>query len=343
MGQGDNFSDATEQLLANEPSFTNLTLANRHGVPREVFDALAQNRHVKTAHFELTHWTDSDCEEFRRSGAPGSLTSLFLTRNCITSAGLRALSEVLLRGRLTSLNLGNNPLGNDLASFGRAVASSCISSLNLNETQSGEGITAFVEALRGGTSCLQVLHLQGNRIGDSVASAIAVPLAEVGVHELYLAKNQIGDIGATSFAHSMPGSSIRRMSLLHNSLGDEAAQQFAAALGANPLVEHLNLSHNRIGDAGLAALANGVQSNSRLRTLDVGVNPNTSQPSKLLLLESMSPDCQRHRRHRSFISIAHLLLVAHAQQRRLEVEPLGNLPHALMVTILQHLRTKLRC
>ena len=48
------------------------------------------------------------------------LTSLFLSRNRISSAGLPALADVV--GGLTSLNLSCNALGDGLWQLGRAAA-----------------------------------------------------------------------------------------------------------------------------------------------------------------------------------------------------------------------------
>eukprot|EP00854_Cymbomonas_tetramitiformis_P028862 gene28862-35848_t len=144
------FQNAAKHMLAQDPQYTKLLAATNTGVPREVMDALAQSAHVHTAHFELTQWDDAQCDALQCSGAPSaSLTSLYLNRNRITSAGLPALSQMLLRGRLTSLNLSSNQLGSNLGPFGRAVSESSLCVLNLNETQQrGEGIVELVEGLR---------------------------------------------------------------------------------------------------------------------------------------------------------------------------------------------------
>lgn len=345
------FQNAAKYMLAQDPQYTNLLVPTIPGVPRAVMDALAQSAHVHTAHFELTQWDDAQCDALQCSGAPNaSLTSLYLNRNKITSAGLPALSQVLVRGRLTSLNLSNNQLGSQLGPFGRAVSKSSLCVLNLNQTQQcGEGIVDFVEGLRQGlrlncdqSCCLTTLNLEGNGINDEIACLIAQPLlVDCGVREIILGSNCIHDEGGSAFARAVcaravgetpPSQPIELLSLSSNSLGDEAARTFGEVLGRNPPpgLQKLNLSHNRIGDSGVAALVRGVQRNWRLRTLDVGVNTFCSAESSSILRESMSP---AQLQHRIFRSAARLVLLAHHPGRQ-EDGPLCKLPHSVLYLIL---------
>ena len=338
---GNRVCQVTNRLLAHDPSLTCLTLANHPGVPRVVMDAMAHNSVVRKAHFELTEWDDEQCDELLQSGAPNhALESLFLTRNNITSAGLPALSQVLERGRLTSLNLSANPLGSELAPLGRAIARNCLAVLSLNETQRhGEGIEALVCELARGTHSLTALHLQGNGIGEDVAERIA-PALVATVVALYLGKNRVGDAGAAILARACVAGArtrpvLQRLSLLDNAVGDDGARPFAEALGVNPGLQQLNLSHNRIGDAGVVSLSCAVQRNTRLRTLDVGVSSHCSREAAQALHHQMAREQLTSRQHRAFRDVSRLLLLAHgshAHQRA--ADPLCKLPHAVLLLIL---------
>ena len=337
------FRDAATQLLSQDPTMTSLTLATHTGVPHRVLVALTHNRFVQTAHFEMTDFDDARCKRLCALGRPTSLTSLHLTRNKITCAGLAALSEFLTGSALTSLNLSSNPLDGDLVPLGKAVSQSRLAVLNLNDTirrEGGRALVPFAEALAGpggGSNRLRALHLQKNGVADEVATDLAAPLAAAGVQELHLSTNRIGDAGgqALALACSHATSGLRKLTLLSNAIGDAAAASFGTILADNPLLEQLNLSHNRIGDQGVAALVRGVQDNTRLRMLDVGVNKLCSRQAKAALEGAMAREALIGRQHRAFCSAARLLLLAHLRDARgLENDPLCRLPEGVLALIL---------
>ena len=197
-GESPLFGEAARKLLSNDPEYKTLTLATHHGVPTTLLAALAQNSHVHTAHFEMTAWDDAQCDNLLRSAPGHSLTSLHLTRNRITSAGLGALSELLTLGGLTSLNLSGNPLDDaSLAELcriarvmGRAVSHSQLKVLNLNETQQRIG----GEAPRGNRAKEVTLDAGG----DGFLVSLVVALTESGcganrLNALHLQKNFVHD------------------------------------------------------------------------------------------------------------------------------------------------------
>lgn len=340
----------TARLLKNDPIHTTFSPVTHifSGMPSETLIALSQNTTVKQVHFQLMSIVDGDLERLSEFGFGHSLSSLHLARNRITSAGLPALCTAALDhgSLLTSLNLSSNPLGADLGPLGRAVGqSTSLRSLNLSETQkNGEGLLAFAQALNSVAedptehttepnveatprrSCpLEVLHLQGNGIDDTVAAGLVAPLAAAGVRELFMGKNAIGDAGVSAMAsalaavdaHGVYTSPLRRLSLMANAVGGAGACALAASLG--PL-QHLNLGHNRLDDDGVRALTASAATNHRLLAVDVGVNRHVAKATELALTEVMAKDAQRRRRGALFRRTATLLLLAHA------IGPRGTVP-----------------
>ena len=176
-----------------------------------------------------------------------------------------------------------------------------------------------------------------------MASQIAAPLSHVT--QLFLGKNKISDAGVTSFVAAWAAAArVQRLSLLNNMVGDIGARAIGAWLATNPTrLEALNLSHNAIGNAGVAALTVGAEQSLHARTVDVGRNP-CSRAVALALHETMSRECVRQRQHRAFRAAARLLLLARTSGSRraargdgevVEEEPLCKLPHVLMQMILE--------
>ena len=306
------------------------------------FDALARCPTVKICHFEMTEFDDAACEALRAAGGPtNQLRALYLSRNRITAAGLPPLiASTLERGRLTTLNLSCNPLGDQIAALGRAVAASgSLTHLNLDETRCGAGVVEFAEALAKGGP-LRQLSLQNNGIGDIEAAMIADPIAASGLEEILLGRNSIGDAGASALARTLLGSSLRRLSLTSNDVRDAGACEFASALdGCAAKLHALNLGHNKIGDLGVAALAAAVRANANLGKLDVGVNLASRQRTDVLRA-AMAPEALRRRRLAAFRAAAFVVLAAYNRDVRGGVAPdpprLGCLPFALVLVVLKH-------
>lgn len=342
----DDFWQHTAARLNDDPSLTKLVSANRpfKEVPKEALAAISRSAKLETIHFSLMRIDDDDCETLRQAGLPGgTLTSLYLSHNLITSNGLNALTAALRDCvALTSLNLSKNPLGAALAPLGRSIARSRVHTLNLTDTQpSGDGLVAMALALcehDGATpGPLRTLHLQNNGITDAVVAQLVVPLATAGVSELYLGRNRIGDAGAAALAagcaarasssglHQGPHTSpLRTLSLQGNHLGDAAAQAFASALAEQCPLLSLNVSHNQLSDAGLTALVRGVRLNARLDKLD-GLQVNSfvsphhgSQiacTAAQSLQQHMSREALASRRAAQFRRAATVLLLANSYPR----------------------------
>ena len=357
------FWNTTAERLASDASMTTLTAATRPfaSASAKALEALALSR-VTTIHFQLMAISDDDCITLCNSlPAAGSLTSLNLGRNSIKSP---LSASLLVSDSLTSLNMSANPLEGDLTLLGQAVAQSSLHTLNLSDTQrgGGEGLVAMASALAEHANCckLRTLHLQGTGITDAIAISLVAPLAAAGICELFLGKNRIGDEGASAFARScmttdacgLTTSPFRRLSLMSNHIGDNGAGAFAAALGANCKLHTLNLSHNNITEAGVSALAQGVQQSVYAKSIDVGVNPLAGATEAVRVLKALlTPEGRARPRAAQFRRVGTLLLLAHSHEPPQSQLPpilvpdlpvplpvhvlLTRLPHSLLLAIIE--------
>ena len=290
------FRDAATQLLSQDPTMTSLTLATHTGVPHRVLVALAHNRFVQTAHFEMTDFDDARCKRLCALGRPTSADIATPDEEQNHMCRSRCAVRVSHGQRTHQFEPKQQPTRRRPRATGQSVSQSRLAVLNLNDTirrEGGRALVPFAEALAGpggGSNRLRALHLQKNGVADEVATDLAAPWAAAGVQELHLSTNRIGDAGgqALALACSHATSGLRKLTLLSNAIGDAAAASFGTILADNPLLEQLNLSHNRIGDQGVAALVRGVQDNTRLRMLDVGVNKLCSRQAKAALEGAMA-------------------------------------------------------
>ena len=195
-----------------------------------------------------------------------SLAELNLDSNLIRADGARALCERIKAGATPALQvlfLSDNQIGTD-------------------------GLIELAHAAgAGGLRRLRVLRLTGNRIGDPalpalVANCDALPALE----ELWLQRNEISDNGLRVLEPRLRGSlgalhsfgigdsvtdgglhlllscvvggafgMLTELRLNVNSIGDPGMEALGCGGWKLPYVRYLSFSHNRIGDAGTAALA----------------------------------------------------------------------------------------
>ena len=129
----------------------------------------------------------------------------------------------------------------------------------------GDEAVQLAEVLPLCTSAM-VLGLNGNKISDRGAKALAAAFAEGAMPKLetlWLANNQIGDEGAVALAEAVGKGALPKLEqlwLTGNQIGDEGAKALAEAVGkgAMPELKELWLRDNQIGDEGAVALAEAV-------------------------------------------------------------------------------------
>ena len=152
--------------------------------------------------------------------------------------GLVVAGLIPVMGSLTSLNLYQNKLCG-LDNDGRG-------------TYTADGITAIADALRVNGS-LTSLDVSKNRLGAEGAAALAPALAANGsLTSINLSENNL-----TNYGRDMTG-----------------ITELAAALGVNGSLTELSIYGNQVGDEGVCAICEAIQSNkeTKLTSLNFGRN-----------------------------------------------------------------------
>ena len=143
------------------------------------------------------------------------------------------------------------------------------------------GLTTLALALRSmNEAALRELDVSANEIHDDGVAALCCNLPSPlelesgkGIRVLKLMQNSIGSEGAFSISLALMRLPISELHLDQNRLGVTGAQHLAAALcrgTSATTLQHLSLSDNALEDAGVSALAEGLQRNSTLVMLRLG-------------------------------------------------------------------------
>jgi uncharacterized protein (TIGR02996 family) len=217
--------------------------------------------------------------EFLR-GAPGLFRRVPLQGTILrtqTADALTALADSPHLARLTSVTLADN-----CAITIPALQALCASphlgklrqlSLHLHDTGPEAAETVASAPHLGG---LTHLAINGwGRIGDAGAEALAASPHLAGLRVLRLNNNSITGAGARALLTSPHLSRLTRLALTVNQIDPAGAATLAAALPRRRLID-LDLSRNRrLGDAGVAALADspGLADLTGLRLIDCGIGP----------------------------------------------------------------------
>ena len=173
--------------------------------------------------------------------------------------------------------------------------------LSGNELEDAEA-EKLADALKENANALVPMRwyikLQDNQIGDAGAAALAAALKQkVSVQSLYLQYNRIGDAGTAALADALKvarqigedggvspetrggapmvlkaNASLQVLHLGNNKIGDAGVAALAAALKGDASVRELILWGNRIGDTAVEALAAALKENGSLQGLYLGSN-----------------------------------------------------------------------
>ncbi len=120
-------------------------------------------------------------------------------------------------------------------------------------------------------SRLRAVRFRGTRLqGKPIRDIFAMVRANPSVEELDLYKNPFAGDELSAVAAALPHTRLRRLVLSRTELGAAAIRELSTAL-AQPqcTLEELDLSHNRPGADGAAALAQALRDNKRLCKLNL--------------------------------------------------------------------------
>ena len=203
----------------------------------------------------------------------GGLTALNLKSNHLGDEGVSAVCETIQSNKetkLASLNFGNNGIGpvgaNAVAAM--VAVTGALTSLDLSSNQlcgldrygrgtfTAEGITAIADALRVNGALTKML-LAKNKLGEEGTKFLCDAL--VGNNTL----KELDLSGDNSFGGTV------------SNIGETAgAKHVAKMLLVNGALTALNLKSNHLGDEGISAVCEAIQSNkeTKLASLDFGKN-----------------------------------------------------------------------
>jgi Ran GTPase-activating protein (RanGAP) involved in mRNA processing and transport len=209
-------------------------------------------------------------------GVPEVLTSCQTLNLANTDVPLKAeiviLKEMLL---LEALYLGGNGIRDDLClELARSYLPTAINLkvLDLRYNNIGPaGCQALCEGLvsllsKSKAKGLHRLYLEGNRIGDAGAVALAKWLAVQGnpLQEIFLGANNIGPEGAAALAECLKtNKTITKIYLEGNSIGPAGADAFTTVLTeckGDTALKHLFCDNNDIGKEGSTRLGMALNS-----------------------------------------------------------------------------------
>ncbi|XP_051874587.1 NACHT, LRR and PYD domains-containing protein 12-like [Pristis pectinata] len=173
-----------------------------------------------------------------------------LSEHKISSIGLRRLAPVLFS--FTSLKMNGSNLGD-----------------------SGVKILSQVTRCRDGK--LQNLELERNDLTHKCCEALAFILSNNSMlRNLNLCDNHLGDKGICLLSTTLkqPQCRIQKLNLSNNNLSTGSWEELVSVLMTNQTLRELNVSNNRVGEAGLRILSTALK-NSRCKLQKLGLN-NTS-------------------------------------------------------------------
>ena len=208
-----------------------------------------------------------------------------------------AYCKIIERGYFQRFKLSKRKLSDQFVKkVASAVAkSSTIRALDISSNRFGvDGIAAIVVCLTTNIT-LESLNISDNSIGHRGADLIARALSSKTVlKELNLSRSDLRDDGAAVIIKNLGNTNLKVLDLSWNSISGKGASEIANSLSvkegeniptegaagidykkgepdsqASAILEELNLSHNKLGNAGAECLSSMLKINSSLKVLDI--------------------------------------------------------------------------
>jgi len=205
-----------------------------------------------------------------------NVPSVFLDGHQLRSEEIDALTTTLqTHNELEQLSLANASLGDsEISALAKTLSKVSFKILKLSSNNiTSKGAVALAKAIADVKGVAEV-HLDGNKIDDSGAEALAALLGSAKLVVFNLSNNEIGDKGAAAFAKAVAAgsSNLKDLNLGDNNIGDNGASAIADALKSKSSVIHVHLQSNNIGDNGASALAAALETNESVTELDISDN-----------------------------------------------------------------------
>eukprot|EP00798_Chlamydomonas_sp_ICE-L_P031870 gene31870-7078_t len=205
-------------------------------------------------------------------------------------SGILTFAKALGNAEVNTLEINGCIFGDDLVSGlaeSKMLLNDRLGSLTLSSCDiSCEGVCRLAKALEsvGMMSSLKILDLSRNRIGDRGACALAAILIGEGANSsiplqtLELESNKISDIGSLALCRAAKSALVMsRLNLSHNNLSEASLAALADALRFNTgTLKEVAVAGCRATEESLIAVLKAVTKNNTLQLLDlrgVGLGP----------------------------------------------------------------------
>ena len=271
---------------------------------RRICKVLEKEVSTLTELFLLGCRLNDECDKIGELLPLSKLTSLYLSGNQITDAGVVSLCQALQTPtcKVTTLNLS----GNQITDAGVVIlcqalqTPTCkVAKLDLSGNQiTDAGVVSLCQALQTPTCKVTTLNLSGNQITDAgvviLCQALQTPTCKVTT--LYLSDNQITDAGVFSLCQALqtPTCKVTKLDLSNNQITDAGVFSLCQALQTPTCkVTTLYLRNNQITDAGVFSLCQALQTPTcKVTKLDLSNNQITDAGVFSLCQALQTPTCK---------------------------------------------------
>ena len=282
---------AVWKLLRDDPEQTRLDLSNKkisdEGA-RALAKALERNVTLNTLNLENNPIGDMGVKTLRKAYETNkNLQFLYISSNKIGEQGKKTIERIQKYQQIKPFIDAISP-DEERKAF-RKVAWKLLKNdpqkplLNIDELNScfwfinDEGVKALAKALEA-NEFVQELDFNGNQIGFEGILAIAQTIEknpQLPLQTLNLWENEIGDAGTQVLMKALAKNrTLQYLDLSANQIGFEAAQAIAQTIENNPQLplQQLNLSRNKIGNAGTQVLMGALAKHRTLQYLNLSDN-----------------------------------------------------------------------
>ena len=199
---------------------------------------------------------------------PGSSIALESSADKDSSGGALVRSLASHRVRCRFLHVAGRLWLRSLAALSAALAGGArVRSLNLAFADVDDEGAAV---LSRGIGSLFELNLRANSVRHAGCAALASALVAGGLRRLCLASNPIGRDGATALGAALPSCALEMLDVSGCAIDTEGCVALAAGVAASTTLLELLIGFNRLGPAGVAALASALAApTSQLAVLDM--------------------------------------------------------------------------
>ena len=253
------------------------------------------------------------------------ISTLDLSFNCLTSQSGTAIRSIIQEGKLVTLNLSYNDLGesgaaeisqalkvnstlktffltlNGIGVNGTKLLASALLCHNhtLEHLDIGfnkimdDGIMAISECFKVGggknpkLTCIKSLNLAANCLTSHSKTAVSNIIQEGALTSLHLSYNKLGESGAYEISKALQVNlTLKRLFLSNNAIGVRGALSLAVALCHNQTLQKLYIEDNEILDDGAIAIAECLKTNTALKSLNMSHN-NITEVGAVEMTESL--------------------------------------------------------